>query len=45
MYNQFDRRGATVTLPGGDGGGAHEAALIPLGGHAGGAQAKLSASK
>ena len=45
MYNQFDKRGATVISLGGNVGGARGTAVTPLGGDVGGAQAKLSASK
>ena len=45
MYNQIDKRGATVIFLGGNVGGARGAAVTSLGGDVGGAQAKLSASK
>ena len=44
MYNQFDKRGATVIPLGRNVGGARGAAVTPLGGDVGGAKAKLSAS-
>ena len=45
MYNQFDKRGATVIPLERNVGGARGAAVTPLGGDVGGAQAKVPASK
>ena len=45
MYDQFDKRGATVIPLGGNVGGARGAAVTPIRGDVGGAQAKPSASK